>query len=319
MRPVDPNELARSAVLPVYLRVRRRVPASSSAKTVSGSVRRRPRSGVMTRLTLKALSNRTLVAARLSALAFLIATLSYGLMLGGHFDVRGGSLRALVDEGSAIIGLSAQQITVRGLREQSRETVLAAIAVEEGRSLVGFDAARARSSLEALDWVAHASVLRLFPNQLLVEVVERVPYALWQDRGELYVVDRNGAVMTSLHPRAYADLPLVVGEGANEAAESLVNHLEAQPALQSMVAAASRVAERRWTLHLANGIRVMLPQENVSESLSLLMAMIDRHGLMTRDIESVDLRLAGRVAVRLTEAAFEKKKSASALARAGSR
>ncbi|QPC44888.1 cell division protein FtsQ/DivIB [Kaustia mangrovi] len=258
---------------------------------------------------------RTVWLARGGAIVFLGATLVYGLAVGGHFAVRGSSLKALLDEGSAMVGLAASEISITGLHRQSREAVLAAIGVEEGRSLVGFDAAEARDALQRLDWVASASVLRLFPNRLHIELRERVPYALWQDEGEFYVIDSSGMAMTQLPVRKYRDLPVVVGKGANEAAVTLINQLEAQPALKSMVRAAVRVAERRWTLYLANGIKVALPDGNVAGALARLMTLTDRYGLMTRDIVSVDLRLPDRVTVRLSDEAVEREAKGPALAR----
>lgn len=253
--------------------------------------------------------------ARGGAVAFLFATLVYGLALGGHFAVRDSTLRVLLNEASGMVGLAANDITVTGLHRQSRAAVLAAIGVEQGGSLIGFDAGRARDALARLDWVAEASVLRLFPNRLHVEVTERVPFALWQEEGEFYVIDRSGAAMTRLPVSEYRSLPIVVGKGANEAAAGLVNQLEAQPALKSMLRAAVRVAERRWTLYLANGIKVALPDEGVAGALATLMTLTDRHGLMTRDIVSVDLRLPDRVTVRLSDEAVEKLEKAQSVAR----
>ncbi|WP_342641942.1 cell division protein FtsQ/DivIB [Rhodoligotrophos ferricapiens] len=240
---------------------------------------------------------------------FLLVSLIVSLVMGGHFEERGGSLRGLVNATASLIGLSADDVRITGLDQQTPEQVLAAIGVEQGGSLIGFDANEARKKLEQLDWISHASVLRLFPNKLLIDLTERHPFALWQSDGVFKVVDKSGIPMPSLEVRAYRNLPIVVGEGANLAALDLVNHLEAQPDIMSLTRAAVRVADRRWVLYLHNSIKVDLPEEQIDEALVLLKTLIDRYGIMTRDIVNIDMRLHDRVVVRMSDEAAEKLKA----------
>ena len=91
-------------------------------------------------------------------------------------------------------------------------------------------------------------------------VRERRPFAIWQRGGVHYVIDRSGAAISALEAGEATDLLLVTGEGAQHAALDLVNHLEAHPAPIIQVRAAARVGDRRWTLHLASGQRLLLPE-----------------------------------------------------------
>ena len=245
------------------------------------------------------------IAAELFSFCVLLAGIAYALIAGGHFAER-GSMRGLVNQASALIGLSAENVQIIGLEKNTREQVLTAIGVEENGTLIGFDAGKARNTLESLDWVSRASVQRLFPNRLLVEITERHPFALWQHDGTFQVIDKEGIPMPSLNIKAYRHLPIVVGEGANVAAADLVNHLEAQPEIISMVRAAVRVADRRWVLYLKNTIKVDLPEKDVDEALGMLVTLTDRYGVMSRDITRIDMRLNDRVVVTLSDEAVEK-------------
>ncbi|WP_137390766.1 cell division protein FtsQ/DivIB [Rhodoligotrophos defluvii] len=272
-----------------------------------------PSRDLVTKVTRQRRESRPVRKAKLTGdlapAAFLLIALCYALVAGGHFEQRGGSLRGLVNQVASMIGLSADDVRIVGLEQQTREQVLSAIGVEEGGSLIGFDANLARQKLENLDWISQASVLRLFPNKLLIELTERHPFALWQSDGVFKVIDKSGIPMPSLNVRAYRHLPIVVGEGANLAAADLVNYLEAQPELMSQTRAAVRVADRRWVLYLTNTIKVDLPEDKVDEALVLLKTLIDRYGIMTRDIVNIDMRLHDRVVVRLSDEAAEKLKS----------
>ncbi len=65
--------------------------------------------------------------------------------------------------------------------------------------------------------------------------------------------------------------------------------------------AAIRVGDRRWTLKLASGLEIMLPDDNIDEALTSLTKLDQERGVLKRDIAAVDLRLLDRVTVRLRD------------------
>ncbi|MGI9482091.1 MAG: cell division protein FtsQ/DivIB [Hyphomicrobiales bacterium] len=234
-------------------------------------------------------------------MAILSAALLDALILGGHFEKEGSPLKELADNSAHYVGLSAEDIQITGLKEARPEDVLNAIGVKRGGSLIGFDAGTARANLQNLNWVADASVKHLFPNKLWITINERQPYALWQTRGQFFVIDESGKVMTHLSAAEWAQLPVVVGRGAQENAAVLVNQLSVHSSVRLMVRAAARVADRHWTLYFANGVRVLLPETNVPGALETLVHLEREQAIMSREIVSIDLRLSDRVTLRLSE------------------
>jgi cell division protein FtsQ len=260
-------------------------------------VYKRPRRKLrFTALTINP-SRRARFMARAGAILFLGAALLHGLNQGGHLDYDGSPWLKLPGKLSGFVGMAADDIHITGLVHQEPETVLSAIGVKPGGTLIGFDAVKARRTLENLDWVSTATVQRLFPNQLEVSITERVPFAIWQRDGTYYVIDRSGAAMSSVEPSRLPQLPLVTGEGAHRAAEELINHLEAFPALMLKTRAAARVGQRRWTLYLDNGVTIALPETGEDKALARVQELDAASGLLSKGIRSVDLRIAGRMAV----------------------
>jgi len=169
--------------------------------------------------------------------------------------------------------------------------------------MLGFDTDAAKARLESVPWIRHAQVMRLLPSTLQVVVEERVPYAIWQNHGQTYVIDAEGVTLAPALREAYPDLPLVVGEGAAKAASALYDQLKPYSDLKETMIAALRVGDRRWTLKLASGLEIMLPDDNVDEALASLTKLDAERGLLKRNIASIDLRLLDRVTVRLREEA----------------
>jgi cell division protein FtsQ len=234
---------------------------------------------------------------RFSACVLLAVSIGFGLERGGHLAAPGGEDQSIAGRVAAILGHSAQTIRIGGLERQSPHTVLAALGIEPGSSLMGFDPEQARKRLENIDWVEKAEVTTVFPNQLEIELVEREPFAIWQRDGSYYVVDRTGTAM-GMEPGGLASrLPLVSGEGAQKAVFELVNQLASYSALGSKLQGAARVGGRRWNLYFPNNVKVLLPETGMNEALVWIERLDREQGLLGKGILSIDLRIEGRAVV----------------------
>jgi cell division protein FtsQ len=228
-----------------------------------------------------------------------------GLVRGGYLDYEGSPWLLLPGQAAGLAGMAAEDITITGLAHHEPETLLAAIGVSPGGSLIGFDAIQARGILENLDWVERAKVQRVFPNQLVIELKEREPFAVWQRGRSYYVIDASGVAMSGLKAAELVRLPLVTGEGANTAAADLINQLSAYPDIMLQLKAAARVGHRRWNLYLDSGITVQLPEQDWQQALALADELNRTQRILSRGIRSLDLRLAGRVSVEVAEIEVE--------------
>jgi cell division protein FtsQ len=187
----------------------------------------------------------------------------------------------------------------------SREEIFAAAGVTANSSLLFLDVAEAREKLEAIPWIAEATVRKLYPDRLQITVTEREAFALWQLNGRISVIAADGTALSArLEPRLTA-LPFVVGPGAAAKARDFLAILDKHPPIRDQVRASILVGERRWNLRLKNGIDVRLPETDIAPALERLVALDKEKTLTTRDIVAIDLRLPDRVTVRLSEAAAQ--------------
>lgn len=236
------------------------------------------------------------------AVLLLGASMLGGAIRGDAFTYPGSPFLNFNGRVASVFGLAADRINISGLQHHDPADVLSHIGVKPGGSLVGFDADEARILLEALDWVADASVRRSFPNRLDVALNEREPFAIWQNAGSYAVIDREGTVMSGLNPLPLRHLPLVTGAGANVAARDYVNQMEAMPGLRQKVQAAARVGGRRWTLYLDNGVKIALPELDVEAALKRVAELDATQNILSKGIREIDLRSKDRIVVALAEA-----------------
>ncbi len=122
--------------------------------------------------------------------------------------------------------------------------------------------------------------------------------AVWQLDGRLSVIDETGSVVPGAEPRDFAHLMLVVGADAPEHSATLLELLDSEPELKGRVSAAVRVGGRRWNLLFDGGIEVRLPEENAETAWAELARIQREHGVLERDVATIDLRLPDRLVVR---------------------
>jgi cell division protein FtsQ len=224
---------------------------------------------------------------------------------GNHLPTIYQAVRDARDQAANAAGFRIVSVALAGNRYVSREEVLATAGVTGVTSLLFLDVEDARARLKTNPWIADAVVRKLYPGELQIAIKERVAFALWQKNGRLSVIADDGTVLEPYVAPVLTGLPLVVGEGAHTRAKELLASLDRNPALRDQIRASVLVAERRWNLRLRNGIDVRLPELHVAAALERLVALEREKRLITRDIVSIDLRLADRVTVRLSDAAAQ--------------
>lgn len=267
--------------------------AAAAERARSWLPRRPPRSAVLAALCL-----------------VLLAGTGYGI---AHGD-RVAALAAAVREGRDVLanaaGFAIRAVVIEGNRNLGTAEILASGGITERTSLLFLDALAVRARLKANPWIAEATVRKFYPGRLEITVVEREPFALWQKDGRISVIAADGTRLAPFGDRRHATLPLVVGAGAETRAKDFLATLARYPTLNEQVRAAILVAERRWNLKLKNGIDVRLPEVGLERALDTLVALDRSKKLLSRDITAVDLRLADRVTVRLSEEAAKAREEA---------
>jgi cell division protein FtsQ len=124
----------------------------------------------------------------------------------------------------------APAVEISGIRKASRAAVLRVFEPDRGRALFLLDPEARRRQLQAVEWVRDASVRRIWPNRVAVEIVEREPVAFIQTpvgasgsylnpvNYKPMLIDADGMPL-ELQGEVPADLPLLTGVRLQEDVE----------------------------------------------------------------------------------------------------
>ena len=239
------------------------------------------------------------------------------LFIVGIYEAReplarlGDSAISMVQGEFAAAGFGIDAIKISGQTLSQDQHIIALLMMSGGSSTLNFDAQKARNLLRWMQAVEGATVRKIYPGEVIVDIVEKTPAVRWRVGTTTWLVDEHGKRIGTDPGAAYTDLPLVVGEGAADDAIIMTRMMDRYPLLKKELAALSRIGDRRWDLIYFTGLRVQLPEQGVAQALANLEMYQREASLLDRDVTVVDLRVAGVVALKPGPAAAEQIAAAS--------
>lgn len=251
-------------------------------------------SGKMAAIGRVDISPRTAVIALGAGALLLVGVLA----TGARAERIGASVSHGLDSVTAGMGLTLKRVHITGASPEAEPAIQRALGLYSGQPITSLDLDAIRTRVQGVGWVKEARVVRLLPDTLIVEVKEHDRLAVWQEAGQIKVIDNRGQVIDGADARRYPTLPLVVGKGADVAAGEILPLLAQRPRLMGMVDALVRVDERRWDLRLKDGSLIQLPATEQEAALIRLDALDQRERLLDLGFARVDLRTPDEVAVR---------------------
>lgn len=201
-----------------------------------------------------------------------------------------GMIGGAMAEGAGRAGFRVNQIEVTGLKRMDRMSVYAVALDQQSRAMPLVDLESVRQKLLRYGWIADAHVSRRLPDTLLVDIVERTPAAVWQDNGNLTLIDSSGVLLEPVQPDAIPDLPLIIGPGADRQEAGYQALLAAAPALKPRVKAATWVGNRRWDLIFESGETLALPEDGAPRALVKFAELDGSRPLLGRGWIRFDMR-----------------------------
>jgi len=106
------------------------------------------------------------------------------------------------------------QIDVSGNRVVTKEDIQKLFVHDRGRSVLRIPLDARRTQIQELSWVEEASVARILPNRVRVEITERTPVALFRNGNELALIDAYGVLLDRPDGEEF-HFPIVTGMSEN--------------------------------------------------------------------------------------------------------
>lgn len=113
---------------------------------------------------------------------------------------------------SAVLLKKPEQVAVAGNHFVSREAVLKEFIRDVNHSVLQVPLDVRRNEIEQIPWVESASVQRILPNHIRVQITERTPIAFLRSGTELALIDAYGVVLDRPEGQDF-QFPIITGVG----------------------------------------------------------------------------------------------------------
>ncbi len=130
------------------------------------------------------------------------------LITAGYFGVR----YALYSPQMLLV--KPDQIDVNGNHIVAREEIQKLFVHDRNRSVLRIPLEARRAQIQEIPWVEEASVQRILPNRLRVEITERTPAAFFRNGNELALIDAHGVLLERPEGEDF-HYPIVTGMSEN--------------------------------------------------------------------------------------------------------
>lgn len=211
------------------------------------------------------------------------------LLTGHRAEALGRAIFNFADDRMVSVGVKLENVRLIGVSDQAAPDIKKALAFQRNQPFAFLDLGQVQRDVENVGWVKSAIVRRQFPGTLIISVVERPRLAVWQYRGRDQVIDDTGQIIPEAMASQFPDLPLIVGEGANETAADIIELMRTRPQLLQRTFALQRVDTRRWNILLKNGTLIKLPALNQDQALARLDVLIAQQRVLDQGLAEIDL------------------------------
>ena len=199
---------------------------------------------------------------------------------------------------TADLGFVVNDLTIEGQKYTTSEKLSKIIKIKPGMPIFAISLSDLKSRLESVDWIKYAIVERRLPESLHITVVERTPIALGQKNRKLYIIDDEGVIINDKNNiKNYLTLPIIIGDGAEIYANSLINTLKIEPELFKHITSITRISERRWNIRLDDKLEIKMPEENFDKAWQIVIKLYKKNELLDANITSLDLRIPNKIFV----------------------
>lgn len=228
---------------------------------------------------------RTILALKIGLVAFLAL-----FFFTDYFSVLKQEIVQNIYEYTGDIGFRLENVLIEGQYNIKEEDILATLNADKGTPIFSLELDAIRNNLKNNDWVKNVAIIeRRLPNTIYIKLIERIPIAIWQVNGKIFLIDEEGYKITD-NIGEFSNLLHVVGSDANIYTSKLIEDLSQHSKVFEKLVSAVRYGERRWDLNLQQNITVKMPELHFERALGYLAELNDNNLLFNQNYKVIDLR-----------------------------
>lgn len=202
------------------------------------------------------------------------------------------SMLICVDKLIDVTDAHIKTVTIIGASPKVEKLIRANLGLNEGNSIFSLSTTKMLKNLSKIGWIKEASIHKILPNIIKINIKERVPIAVYHHEHKYSLIDETGVLIDST--TSNPGLPLVSGTNANIRVHNILKLIRKYPKIK--IHSLMYIHNRRWNLILKNKVTVKLPSVGIENSLKVLSKIIEQKNI-EHSVTAIDLRSQGNVII----------------------
>ena len=130
-------------------------------------------------------------------------------------------------------------------------------------------------------------------NLITIKIEEKNIIGLLKIENNNYLIDEfNNKIETKITPNLF-HLPVFIGKNSNKNASVILNLIK-ESDINLNYLSFSFVDQRRWNINLKNGVKILLPETKVLNTLKLLNKVTSKYNILNGNFIEIDMRIYGK-------------------------
>ena len=130
-------------------------------------------------------------------------------------------------------------------------------------------------------------------NLITIRIEEKNIIGLLNIEDNNYLIDEfNNKIETKITPNLF-HLPVFIGKNSNKNASVILNLIK-ESDINLNYLSFSFVDQRRWNINLKNGVKILLPETKVLDTLKLLNKVTSKYNILNGNFIEIDMRIYGK-------------------------
>ena len=174
------------------------------------------------------------------------------------------------------------------------EQIRLATGINNGINIKLVDLRQTNNRIAKIPGIKNSSVRRLSNGDIIIKTQQHKVAAQWTDGIYYYPLSTDGTKIDS--PTTERDENTIVFRG--NVPENLTEIINSVSALSKHIDYMNMIESRRWDIHTKNNTTIYLPEDNPSVAINKISRLNQKHKILSRDIEIIDMRDSARILVK---------------------
>ena len=193
-------------------------------------------------------------------------------------------------------GFVIKNIEITGSNHLNKNDILEIISSYNKTNIFGINFQDIHKKINNNTWVKKGLIKIIYPDTIKVNLIEKEPVAIWQDKFGNKLISKSGDFILEKKLNYFKNyLPIVIGKNAYKNIGPIFKILNLNKDFAKNIWSLTFINERRWDVHFKQGLTIRLPSRNMKEAWEKVLTLNHNFKILKIGLTEIDLRNTNKI------------------------